>query len=417
MQFTVYSGTYGVAPRWTDMRLRRSIVIVLSAYGLAVCLAVLYDRIVVQQVDENDSATARTTDGRLTKILVPDALYYRMLRSYIQSTDADFLSFAIKSPNVLLPALVAEGFRYVSDSTLFLNIGLLALCGILLARLLTMLQIRSTVPLVLFFLNPETIYYMQGILKELPSTVLVLSFAVALLHQRHRLCLLLVVLAVPLRWQIAGILCGVLLLQWIPPRLRFRTLHGGLICLCVLLPLLYQSVLRRAVTAGEIFETEVPGTGVGASLNAVLRTVPGSGYVILPIRALQNMIEPFPGISPIEEGMVNVYSLVLLGSFLLMTGCYLVALREGWLLLRGKEDRRFVTPRAQVMLLVILYMLGTAANPWVHHRYIYPVVPLLGMMPWLRPRSQRMMLLYGMAACMIFTICIVGSALRIEMLK
>jgi hypothetical protein len=391
--------------RHTGTDMRQSTAVVWGAYVLAASLALLYDQTVIQHADEDSYKSA---DGHLTRILLPDALYYRTLFSYVQSGDLDPLSFALQSPNVFLPALAAHGLRYIPGEALLLNLVLLGFAGVLLARLLAMLQIRSVVPLVLFFLNFETLYYTQGIVKELPSTVLVLSFAVALLHQRRGLCLLLVVLALPMRWQLAGMLLAISCLQWIPPKLRFRALHGGLACLCAILPLFYQNVLRGAVISAESYQAEVEGIGMGKTLSSVLRTVPGSGYVILPLRSLQNMLEPFPAGWLIEEGAVNIYIVALSGSLLLMAGCYIVALREGWWLLRGKEDRRFVTPRTQVVLLVTLYVLGTAVNPWIHHRYIYPILPLIGMLPWLRPRTQRMILLYGMATCGIITVYAIG---------
>src|SRR6266511_2659121 len=125
-------------------------------------------------------------NGNFSRIVIPDIILYRELAQLFGSESIDpSLSWRVSSQlalsnineinplflatrNLLGPSFLAYFMRDIRFGDLIFNIILIGSTGILFIKILSVLDIRSNIPLWVLFLNPETIYYSQGFLKEIP---------------------------------------------------------------------------------------------------------------------------------------------------------------------------------------------------------------------------------------------------------
>jgi len=350
-------------------------------------------------------------NGNFSRIVIPDIILYRELAQLFGSESIDpSLSWRVSSQlalsnineinplflatrNLLGPSFLAYFMRDIRFGDLIFNIILIGSTGILFIKILSVLDIRSNIPLWVLFLNPETIYYSQGFLKEIPCLFLTALFIYLLLKKKYLSCLLPVVLAIAIRYQIAFVLMVVLCLEMTPLRHKYKYFQFSLLIFSALLPLLYRTVFQRAVQGYYIYRAESgPGSGIGAVIAYFQFNFPFFGYIGIPIRFFQTMIEPFPDVQLFSDGagVVNVYYCVLSASMLMMSYFYALFFKYFFKITIRGGDQNWSFHISKIIILIYIYLLLVGVNTFISHRFMYAVVPLMSFIVFAEKRKDNL---------------------------
>lgn len=353
----------------------------------------------------------RSQGGNYSRIVIPDVILYGELAQLFASDSIDpDLSWRVSSQlalsnindlnlaflatrNLLGPSFLSYLMKDIRFGDLFFNIILVGSTAILFVKILSLLDIRSNIPLWVLFLNPETIYYSQGFLKEIPCLFLTTLFIYLLLKRKYLSCLLPIVLAIAIRYQIAFVLLVVLCLEKVPLRHKYKYFQFSLLMFTALLPLLYRTVFQRAVQGYYMYREESgPGSGIGAAIAYCQFNFPFFGYIGIPIRFFQTMIEPFPDIQLFSdgEGVINIYYCVLSVSMLMMAYFYTLFFKNFFKITIKGGDQAWPHHISKIIVLIYIYLLLVGVNTFISHRFMYAVVPLMSFIVFAEKRKDNL---------------------------
>jgi len=381
-----------------------------------------------------DSRWDVSKSGNFSRIVVPDSILYRQIAeslvsdridpvllgqvtSQLQLSDITEMSFFfLATRNYFGPSFLGYLMSSIRFGDLFINIILVGSTGVIFVKLLGLLNISSTIPLWVLFLNPETIYYSQGFLKEIPCLFLTAMFVYFLLIRKYLRCLLPITLVLLVRYQIAVIFLMILFLEIVPLRYRYKCLQYPLFVFFALLPLLYKTLLNRAVVGYYLYREESgPGTGIGAAIAYLQFNFPFFGYIGVPIRFFQTMIEPFPAMVLFSdgEGVINLYYCILSASMIMMSPFYSLFFNQLFnIVIRGRREI-FSYDISKIILTIAMYLLTVGVNTFISHRFIYPIVPLMAFVIFVEERGKKLLahIIILMAAISIYALNMLGYLL------
>jgi hypothetical protein len=355
----------------------------------------------------------RSKDGNYSRIVIPDVILYGEIAQLFASDSIDpNLSWRVSSQlalsnindlniaflatrNLLGPSFLAYLMRDIRFGDLLFNIILIGSTGMLFVKILSVLDIKSNIPLWMLFLNPETIYYSQGFLKEIPCLFLTTLFIYLLLKRKYLNCLLPIVLAIAIRYQIAFVLLVVLCLEKVPLRHKYKYFQFFLLMFTALLPLLYGTVFQRAVQGYYMYREESgPGSGIGAAIAYFQFNFPFFGYIGIPIRFFQTMIEPFPDVQLFSDGagVINVYYCILSASMLMMSYFYALFFKNFFKITIRGGDQNWPQHISKIIILIYIYLLLVGVNTFISHRFMYAVAPLMSFIVFAEKRKDNLLL-------------------------
>lgn len=332
----------------------------LFAFTAFVILALSYRFFVVDMVDYLP----------VSRVTIPDSEYYTVFANEEFAANG-FAAFEGRK-NYFFPTMLAYSVRNIAYGDLLLNSIFVGLIAVTLVRLLAAYRCTNPLPIYFTLLNPETIYYAQGFLKEIPSLFAFVLFLYALKRKRWSVLGFSIVLALTIRFQLGAILLALASLQFIPRRSRgfaVGTVVAGIVAAA---PVIYQYAFAEDVAAAAVFRSESPGFGIGAMLEQGMLNVPFAGLFIAPLRAVQNLLEPWPHVAVFDAtGAINVYDCVLAATAVIMVPFYVrfifLAVQQVAHLCnasRFPETPQSISPVLFALLLATL-------NPFIHHRYVY----------------------------------------------
>jgi hypothetical protein len=359
-------------------------------------------------VEESDGDLSK--GGSFSRVMIPDAILYGQLAQFFGSDGLDpILSWQISSrlalvdinqlsfmslvrTNLFGPSLLAHLMGNIRFGDLLINSVLIGLTGVFFVRILDLLDISSNLPLWVLFLNPESIYYSQGFLKEIPCLFLTTLFIYLLLKRRYLSCLLPIVLAIIIRYEITFVFLAILCFELIPFKHKYRYLQLSLLIFFALLPLLYGTFLRRAVEGYYSYREESgPGSGIGSMIAYLQFNFPFFGYIGIPARFFQTMIEPFPDVTLFSDGngIVNIYYCILSASMIMMTYFYIEFLKYCLRISIKAGDRIWSHPASKIMFVIYIYLLLVGVNTFISHRFMYAVVPLMSFIVFGEKKDEK----------------------------
>jgi hypothetical protein len=318
-----------------------------------------------------------------TRLYLPDSDLY----THLYSTTDLSLSRVVDDilheddPNIYGISAIGATLNAAEIDPMWVNMALVVASGWFLRSILRRHGVVSVAALSVLFLNPATIYYSQTVTKEI-----VVLFATAgfmnLLDAEWRWWLLVglvpcIVLTMFLRLQV-----GIpLVLALVMVKARTNTIRRWFILiffgLCLVLTSLYSSGVMHSGEA-DSYRRDQPGqSGLGDIIDTGLRQVPLAGLLLVPIRALQNTMEPFPAtrFEDSAPGTINVYTIVLLVSFVMSWYFVVEFAMVTYRFLAGTlgDDVRY----HRVVCATLLVWMTAASNSWVHNRYMFNIVPVI----------------------------------------
>jgi hypothetical protein len=287
--------------------------------------------------------------------------------------------------NIIGISILAALWRDVGIEPVYFNVLLVALAGLILLSVCNDFGIASTSPLIVLFLSPSTVYYSQTATKEIVTifltTLFVLVIATARGTWRVIGASLVIVLASAFRVQNAIPMAFAFLTSYASVARKRRALLGAFIGLSLILPLLYGS---GVLDPGSMMQYRIDApssTKLADYIDAALQNVPLAGVLLLPIRAFQNVTEPFPVVefTEIERGVscISIYAIVLVLTVTMTWFFTCEFTRVLWRMIakRSSRERRVDT----IVTYGASYWLMVAANPFVHARYMFCMLPVFAL--------------------------------------
>jgi hypothetical protein len=364
------------------------------------CLASFYYYLLIV----HDSYDVFSSDGKFSRIIIPDSFIYV---NYSESTDNLLMLFSLKgTKNYIGPAFLAQIMKDIQYGDIIVNIFFIGIAGIYFIKILRFLQINSPLPLIMLFLNPESIYYSQGFLKEIPSLLCVTMFVYYFLKRRYRYLIPIILVAGVLRYQIGLILILILLTEIIPTKYKLKAFHAFLFLMFALLPVAYKYILP--MHAYYSYREDWSGWGIGSGLVSALQKVPFFGYIGLPIRSLQNLFEPFPHVELFYggEGIINIYFVVMAISLFMMIFFYSIFIIRSFYFIVGKYRNKISEPLYRLLFIIIIFVILTGINPWTHHRYAYPIIPFISFIYFIKKDKKKFHIMTSLFFCTVYLLII-----------
>jgi hypothetical protein len=340
---------------------------------------------------------ARVGGTLFSRTYIPDSTLYD--ETYDPSRldlSAVFSSFLVgdTNQNILAISALSALCREAEFSPFYLNIVLVALAGLFVLGVCLHYKTTPTLPLLVLFLNPSTIYYSQTTTKEIPLllTTAMFVFALVAIRGAWRVVGVLAVSALTFlfRVQTAIPMLIVFGISYLSAATRRRGILVAVVGLSSILPFLYSSG-SLTTDSVDAYRLDAPSvTGWASNVDAGLRRVPFAGLVLLPIRMFQNATEPFPALvfEEFDFGAqcVIAYSIVLAASVVVTWFFVCEFVRVLWRLFFHRETG----PRRldSIVIYTGLFWLMVAINPFVHARYLFNVHPVFALVASIN-RSSR----------------------------
>lgn len=355
-----------------------------------------------------DSYDVFSSDGRFSRIIIPDTFIYK---SYGESQNTIITTLDIK--NYIGPAFLAYVMKDIPYGDIIINILFIGIVGIYFIKILKLLNINSTLPLLILFLNPESIYYSQGFLKEIPSLLFVTMFAYYFLKKKYVYLVPIILAAGIFRYQIGLILILILCME-IFPKYKFKILHLFLFLLFALLPVVYIYLVPAELYYLYSAGSEIPPLGIGSIIFSSLQNIPLFGYVGIPIRILQNLFEPFPRVPLFYggEGIINLYFVTMLISLFIMVFFYIIFFKSSFFFILGKYRNKMSEPLYRLLFIILIFAILASINSFVHHRYMYPIVPLMSFMYFIESNKKNIYIMSALFLCIVYLLIINVAAIN-----
>ena len=304
-----------------------------------------------------------------------DSILYESL--FKDGIDANFIVANYSTmPNVMGISVLAALARRAGIDIFTLNLMLLLVTGWILVRIAAILHLSPALPLACIYLNPVSVFYCQTATKEVP--LMLGCTLLAYLSLRFRKALpffaLPVLAGITFMRVQTGVLLGVLVvLGTLRYRVALRFIWTGLFIFFALLPL---TSFTEFWTGADSYQEMSGRVGIGKFIDFGLKTIPFAGYALIPLRAIQNALDPFPFAPLLNDGksVWSLYAIFGQLSFYFYSYIFVGLIPLLWRYLRGRiEPSR---KKSVLILFVIFGWFSVAIVPYVQGRYLFPFLPL-----------------------------------------
>lgn len=261
---------------------------------------------------------------------------------------------------------------------LYINILLVAISNSFIASLMyKRFGYNSWLASFILYCNPAIVYYSQTPTKEVLLYFLT-SISIYVFFYRKKILLIpILIFGGLVRYQFFistfSSYCGTLL-----NRNRLQTVRFFIFALLVSLPFIYKlPLLEGYLNAEALFlEQSVGSGGVGQYLRSIERTIPLVGIITFPIKSLQNILEPFLGLSLYQGEHLNYYGIKDALSFFFFGWYYIFSLISLLaVIVVGKKKRE--DDESFVIFLMLTSFILVSMNAFVHGRYIFNILPVV----------------------------------------
>lgn len=330
-------------------------------------------------LDKHYDAYANGLDytATLEKIIIPDTyLYLISLDAFYEDT----LSSINNIKNVIAPAF----FWYVADGSWLLSVVFNVFCIFLTLIALSKLAILlgNRLPVLFGFalaLNPETIFYTQGMLKEIPSLMLLSFLALFYIRRQIGYVFIIGVLLSTIRFQYSIVVLTLIALSFLPVKKQFISAIVGLSVFASLFPILFDYIPGLDFDVGLLYREYSPGTGFGGFIYHIKFYEPGISVFGWLVSIGQGLLEPFPIFNTEHNGLPSFYDIALNYSFFFMLYFYIasfIALFNAII----KYDS-YSQEQIKLCVIAILFIGAIGFDSFIHHRYYYPMFGMLILLP------------------------------------
>lgn len=308
-------------------------------------------------------------------IIIPDTILYYSTIDFQNVIQSIFLS-AVK--NTIGPSFI----WYISNGnweyTILINGILLFLTSryiIFLSQKLKIKQSKTLVSLLILIIQPNTIFYMIGALKEIPSMFLLTGFVYYFLERKYIKLFFFMILLVTFRTQLVFPLVFVLILRF----LSIKKSTKMSLCIMILISAFYPILKELTIFANgaaDVYREIESGSGLGQKIEYIRSNVPVLSILAILIRIFQTITEPvFIFFKISENGNFQIFRFVMVSSFFLMGYYFIHCLKNIYLSLKHKI---IVNPDiAWILAIIILIGFPTAGFSFIQYRYLYPLFPLI----------------------------------------
>lgn len=263
---------------------------------------------------------------------------------------------------------------------LYLNLILVVISnGILIGMIFERLPRNKIIVYLVLYCNPAIVYYSQTPTKEIILyffTTLILYFFV---KRKKVFYLPVIIFGGVIRYQFFVVTMS----SYIGVIFRknaFLLVRLSILLLFLLLPLIYNTpLLQGYINAEEIYLTQSSGSsGIGQSLRMLERSIPLVGFITFPIKSLQNILEPFMGLSLYQGDYFNFYGVKDAISFLFFGWYYIYGLVSLLFILLMEDKREYRNADdIFVIFIVLTSFIIVSVNTFIHGRYIFNILPVV----------------------------------------
>ena len=224
-------------------------------------------------------------------IIQSDAIHYRDI--FLSSSIQLYLDAQVK--NSVVPAMiwwVLDGDWYVAT---FLNVALLFITSLYLKKIANYLQINIGNKIIFFvILLPETLLYLIGVLKEIPTLLFFSAVTYYFLQKRWVMFSVALILLASFRYQFIFCIGLFLVVDKLFKYNSIKFLVALFILLAAIYPLLVANVPGLGLENAQIYAALRNGLGIGQTIDDIQFNVYGVSIFATVIKFFQMIVEPWP---------------------------------------------------------------------------------------------------------------------------
>ncbi|MDX9988226.1 hypothetical protein [Thiothrix unzii] len=342
--------------------------------SLSLVFAVIYYYIFQQPLE---SLSFESPYNYISSFVIPDTYLYlsviddhdpisSIFNSVVKNTIGPSLIWYVANGSWLIVIIINAIFLYWSCYYIF--------------RLCELYNVNSELPILLIAMNPVTIFYMIGALKEIPTMLFILGFFYYIIKEKTIKWLVFSLLLIIFRYQLLIPLVIFIIMYFTNKNGMYKKSLYLIVLLCLAFPLINSlNVLSNSAT--EIFREEQL-SNIGSTLGASIEHIRSNIYILsaiaIGIRILQSILEPlfYPFQYPLfmVDGVIGIYPLFsflsfVLTSYFIFKFIYLLPIN-----LRAKQATK---NKQAIFALAFLFLIPVAGFSFIHHRYIYPIIPII----------------------------------------
>jgi len=106
-----------------------------------------------------------------------------------------------------------------------------------------------------------------------------------------------------------------------------------------------------------------------------------------------------------------IYYIVMIGSLFLMVFFYSVFIEKAFCFIAGKYNNYVLMPSYKLLFTIIFFALLISLNPFIHHRYMFPIIPLISLIYFVDKRHKYVHLLTASSFSVIYLLMIIFHVL------
>jgi len=317
-----------------------------------------------------------STNG-YARIIIPDTLLYSDIVDDNNIIESITLS-GVK--NTFVPSFlwIISGFDWFN--MLFINIGFVYLITYYMERLANQYDIpwrKAQLAIVIFLALPTNIYYSIGALKELPMAALLLASLYYFNLRRFKLALLMVVLLIMVRYQIAI----VIFLLFISS-ISNKTMRASFIIL-LLLSAIYPLLNSLDILSQDATQSFRMDWGVANSIGSKIENIRNNYFLLstfaVIVRCFQSLFEPiigfFQSFTFYEYKDLSISLITHIPSNIIMLPYIYLFFKK--LVYIVYIDKIIIDKVQTIYALLLILIVLIGGFSFIHNRYLIPVYPLM----------------------------------------
>lgn len=319
-------------------------------------------------------------------IVQSDTILFREI--YLNGSLIAYLSAGLR--NNLFPVMmwsIIDGNWYMS---LFVNIALLFFAVIYLRKIAEHIHLNvSSKVMFLIVLLPETFIYLIGMLKEIPTLLLLSAMTLYYLRNQWLRFIVCAILLVLLRYQLSAVVALFLTSQLIYREYSVRFLVAVFSLLSAFYPMVIVLVPGFGAENSELYREISGGSGFGSMIESIQFNVYGVSLLMTVVRFFQMVIEPWPSPQVFGPHGFNVIALMYTISVLVLLPIWFRFFK--YLTYAIRFPASLNRDESVILCMSVSFLLIVALNSFVHHRYLYPAMGLILLIAYMpkTPRASR----------------------------
>ena len=322
-----------------------------------------------------------------SSFVIPDTIMYLHLIDFSDPVTSIFFAGVKNSVGPSIMWYIANGNwkTVLVMNFIFLYITLVYLKKT--ARILGIHEDKDRLMIIIIALLPNTLFYMIGALKEIPTLLTVTAFFYHYLKNERIKSLSFWLITALFRYQ----LVFPLLLFALADKFKKKSLFVVL-SLMLTVSAVYPYFKRLTVFSSEATNLYREDFGVEGSLGGIIESVrdttPGLSLFAVIARVFQSLFEPFITLINKKtfyyDGNIAIYTLVLFLSLVLLLPFFIFFIKKTFLIV--------VNPLIVDENIIKIYMFSwaiifpIAGFSFIHHRYLYPITAFI-VLAYYIPRS------------------------------